>query len=162
LVILAGLVCLGFKLTYWLDHRAKPAPAKAVVTATPAAEPGSPQPAARPNLTQIPGHTPLQDSLAEPGIVTKCVAQGKTSYGDSNCLVGSVTSKVVTRTNQNLMAAVPVPPTAQATAPSPASNTVAQANPGPDYAAIKAKCSWLEGRIKYLDDIARQPQSAQI
>ena len=162
LVILAGLVYLGFKLAYWLDHRAKPAPAKAAVSATPAAEPRSPQPAARPNLPQIPSHTPLQDSPAEPGIVTKCVAQGKTSYGDSNCAAGSVTSKVVTRTNQNLMAAVPVPPAAQATAAAPASTVVAQANPGTDYAALKAECTWLEGSIKYLDDLARQPQSAQM
>ena len=162
LVILACLIYLGFKLAYWLDHRAKPAPSKAVVSATPAAEPRSPQPAARPNPPQIPSYTPRQDSPAEPGIVTKCVTQGKTSYGDSNCAVGSVTSKVVTRTNQNLMVAVPVPPTAQATAPAPASNAVAQANPGTDYAAIKAECMWLEGRIKYLDDLARQPQSAQM
>ena len=162
LVILASLVYLGLKLAYWLDHRAKPAPAKAVVSAGPAPEPRSPQAAARPNLPQTPSYPPLTEAPAESGTVTKCVVSGKTSYGDSNCAAGAVASKVVTRTNQNLIAAVPVPPIAQATEPAPASNAVAQANPGTDYAALKAECTWLEGRIKYLDDLARQPQSAQM
>ncbi|MBC7610353.1 MAG: hypothetical protein H7228_12425 [Polaromonas sp.] len=161
LLIFACLVYLGFKLAYWLDHRAKPTPAKAVVSAGPAPEPRSPQAAARPNLPQTPSYPPLTEAPAESGTVTKCVVSGKTSYGDSNCAAGAVASKVVTRTNQNLIAAVPVPPSAQTTAPAPASTAVAQANPGPDYAALKAECAWLDAHIKYLDDLARQPNSAQ-
>jgi hypothetical protein len=162
LVIFACVIYLGFKLAYWLDHRAKPAPAKAVVTATPAAEPRLPQAATLPILPQTRSYPPLPEPPAESGTVTKCVVNGKTSYGDGTCAPESVASKVVTRTNQNLMAAVPVPATAQATEPAAASNAVAQANPGIDYAALKAECTWLEGRIKYLDDLARQPQSAQM
>ena len=162
LVILACLVYLGFKLAYWLDQRAKPSPAKPVVSATPAAETTPQQPVARTstqNTQQISSYPPLQDSPAGLGGVTKCVVNGKTSYGDSNCAAGAVASKVVTRTNQNLMAAVAVPPVAQTTAPAPIE--VGQANPGQDYAALKAECAWLEAHIKYLDDLARQPNSAQ-
>ena len=162
LVIFACVVYLGFKLAYWLDNRAKPVPGKAAVTATPAAEARAPQSAALPSTQKIPSYPPLQDSPAEPGIITKCVTQGKTSYGDSTCAAGSIASKVIARTHQNLMAAVTVPSTAQATETVPTSPVITQANPGPDYAAIKAECTWLDTHIKYLDDLARQLQSAQM
>lgn len=158
LLIFACLVYLGFKLAYWLDHRANPAPGQAPVTATPAAEPKA-QPTARPGLAQTPGRAAPEGTPAEQGIVTKCVMNGKTSYGDGTCATGAVTSKVMTQANQNLMAAVTVPPVEQAAAP--LSPGLAQTNPGPDYAAVKTECVWLETRIKYLDDLARQPNIAQ-
>ena len=162
LVIFASVIYLGFKLAYWLDHRVKPAPASAVLAATPAAKTTAQPTTVAPTPTQTPPYSPIPSIPAVPGIVTKCVVNGKTSYGDDTCTAGAVTSKVVIKANQNLMAAVTVPPVAQATTPDPASTAIAQANPGPDYAGIKAECAWLEARIKYLDDLARQPQSGQV
>ena len=158
LLILVSVIYLGFKLAHWLDYRAKPTPNTPAVTATPMVETDKQQPGPRPGPAQIPSYSPQQSAPSQPGIVTKCVTEGKTSYGDGNCAPGATASQLVTKANQNLMDAVTVPPTAQATAP--ASPSVAQTNPGPDYAAIKAECTWLEARIKYLDDLARQPQGA--
>lgn len=158
LLVFACLLYLGFKLAYWLDHRANPAPGRAPVTAAPAVEPKA-QPTARPSLAQTPNQAGPDGAPAEQSIVTKCVVNGKTSYGDGTCATGAITSKVVTRANQNLMAAVTVPPVDQAAAP--LSPGIAQAHPGPDYAAVKAECMWLETHIKYLDDLARQPNTAQ-
>lgn len=162
LVIFACVIYLGFKLAYWVEHRAKPAPANAVVTATPAAKTTAQPTTAAPTLPHTPPYPPMRSIPAEPGMVTKCVINGKTSYGDSSCAAGAVTSKVAIKANHNLMAAATVPPVAQTTTPDPVSTAIEQANPGPDYAAIKAECAWLDARIKYLDDLARQPQSGQM
>lgn len=162
LVIFACLIYLGFKLAYWLDHRAKPVPAHAVVIAMPAANTTAQPTTAAPTLARTPPYPPMPDIPADPDRVIKCVINGKTSYGDSTCAAGAVTSKVVITANQNLMASATVRPVAQATTPDPASTTIAQSNPGPDYAALKAECIWLDARIKYLDDLARQPQSGKM
>lgn len=162
LVIFVCLVYLGFKLAHWLDHRAKPLPAKALITATPAAETAPQPPTAAPTIPQTPPYPPMRNIPAVPGTVTKCVINGKTSYGDDTCAAGAVTSKVVIKANQNLLAADTVPPVTQVTTQAPASTEITQANPGPDYAAMKAECAWLESRIQYLDDLARQPQSARM
>ena len=162
LVIFACVIYLGFKLAYWLDHRAKPAPAQAVVTVTPAATITAQPTTAAPTLPQTPPYPPMRSIPAEPGMVTKCVINGKTSYGDSSCAAGAVTSKVAIKANHNLIAAVTVPPATQVITPHPESTATAQANSGPDYAAIKAECAWLDAHIKHLDDLARQPQSGQM
>jgi len=166
LLIFACIVYLGFKLLNWLDDRAKPAPAAPFVNATPAIETTAIHPAVRSSLAPIVRTPPMQVAPAEPGIVTKCVTNGKTSYSDGPCDAGAVASRVDTKTYQSRMVAVTAPPINQATAPvpvlTPAPTEIAQANPGLNYyAAIKAECASLEARIKYLDDFARQPQSAQ-
>lgn len=59
------------------------------------------------------------------------------------------------------MAAVRVPPPTQEDVPTQSPSAVTQSDPGLSHAAMKAECSALEDRIKYLDSMARQPQSAQ-
>ena len=152
ILILIAVVYLGFKLVDWLENSRQPS--RAIETVYPKAE-QSPSKA-----TGIP---PAQSPTVQSNVVTKCVAQAKVSYSDGGCPAGAITSKVATNTNQNLMAAAKVPIAAEATNPEqplplPMS---AQVNPGAAYAALKAECAELEARIKYLDSMARQPQSGQ-
>ncbi len=152
ILIFVAVLYLGFKLVNWLENSRQPS--RAIETVYPKAE----QPPSRAT-----GAPPAQSRPVESNVVTKCVVQGKVSYGDGGCPAGAIASKVATNTNQNLMAAVKVPVAAEATNPEqplPLPMT-AQVSPGAAYAALKAECAELETRIKYLDSMARQPQSAQ-
>lgn len=166
LVILVCILYLGFKLADWLDHRAKPAPAKALITAVPVVQttvqPTTQLPTTAPSLPKTPLHLPMRNVPAESDSIIKCVINGKTSYGDNTCAAGAMTSKVVIKQNQNLIAPITVPSVAQAITPAPAPITITRVNPGPDYAALKAECAWLDASIKHLDDLARQPQSGSM
>lgn len=147
-----AVVYLGFRSVHWLQN-SRP-PSKAVETVYPNAK----QPPSKAIST-----SPAQNRPVEANVVTKCVLQGKVSYSDDGCPQGAITSKVATNTNQNLMAAIKVPVAVQATNPEqplPLPMT-AQVNPGAAYASLKAECAELEARIKYLDSMARQPQSGQ-
>ncbi len=100
---------------------------------------------------------------ARPGsrTITKCIVNGKTSYGDAGCPSGSTTTQVVTKSNHNLMAAIPVPVVAQAAEPFDPLPLIVQSNADSNYAAIKSECEALNKRIEYLDAMARQPLSGQ-
>ena len=94
-------------------------------------------------------------------VVTKCVANGKTSYGDNDCAPGAATTEVTARSNLNLVAGLKPEQIAAAQrldeqAVSPI--TVAQANAAPSSAA---ECHALNEKIASLDAMARQPQSVQ-
>ena len=89
----------------------------------------------------------------------RCAGQGE--YGDGACPVGAVASEVITKNNPNLVAAVKMPLRVQAASQEPPLPMLVQVNNGMDYAAVKAECVALEERIKYLDSLARQPQSGQ-
>ena len=154
------LIYLGFKLATWLDVNRRSASKQAIEVTAPEvkriAEPTFQQP-----VPQTIIYPPAQSLSAEQAVITKCVVQGKVSYGDGACPVGAVASGVITKNNHNLVAAVKVSLPVQATTKEPPLPMSAQVNPGVDYAAIKAECVALEERIKYLDSLARQPQSGQ-
>ena len=128
----------------------------------------APQPA-RPSITAPRPTPPMQPAYPSPsnaaaGIsqVTKCVTNGRTSYGDAACPQGSVSSQVTTRANHNLMAAV------RPTAASPVEAmpmiqhiVEVQTSSISDAAAQKTECDWLDSQIKHWDSMARQPQGAQ-
>lgn len=155
------LIYLGFKLATWLDVNRRSAFKQAIEVTTPEvkriAEPTSFQ---QP-VPQTIIYPPAQSSSAEQAVITKCVVQGKVSYGDGACPVGAVASGVITKNNHNLVAAVKVPVVVQAPTQESPSQMIAQVNPGVVYAATKEECAALEERIKYLDSLARQPQTGQ-
>lgn len=92
--------------------------------------------------------------------VTKCVVNGKTSYGDGDCVRGATTSQVTTRADHNVMQ--PVRPSA---APPREVTYVQETVVTQSTDALdtkKSECTWIDERIKYLDAMARQPQSGQM
>jgi hypothetical protein len=95
--------------------------------------------------------------------VTKCVVNGRTSYTDDSCNPAAKTSQLVIKENHNLVAAVRVPLSIPEEQPAPQYSAFAQASPdNDDYAEMKAECKALDERIKYLDALARQPQSGSM
>lgn len=153
LILITVLLYASYQSITWWHIQPTNNAVKPIAAPPPTSTPPSAQ-----GLPQASGATPAP----EPGtrLITKCVVQGKTSYGDSNCATGAVATQVVTKANHNLLQAVRVPP-AQ-TEESPAQSTViAQSNLGPNITAMKAECAALDERIKYLDAMARQPQSGQ-
>lgn len=96
-------------------------------------------------------------------VVTKCIVNGKTSYGDGPCALGAVTTQVITRADHNLMAPVRVESTTTTEATfSPAPVVIAQNSAPSDYAAKKSECQSLDAHIQYLDSMSRQPQGPQM
>ena len=155
------IIYLGFKLATWLDVNRRSASKQTIEVATPEAkriaEPTSVQQPAQSTIV----YPPTQSRSTEQAVITKCVVQGKVSYGDGACPVGAVASGVITKNNHNLVAAVKMPLPVQAAIQEPPLSMSAQVNPGLDYAAVKAECVALEERIRYFDSLARQPQSGQ-
>ena len=99
-------------------------------------------------------------------MITKCLVNGKTSYGDDPCAGGAVTTQVSTRADHNIMKPVHVSRTTQTTQTettfSPAPVVIAQNTAASDYAAKKFECQSLDAHIRYLDSMSRQPQGAQM
>ena len=95
-------------------------------------------------------------------VVTKCIVNGKTSYGDGPCALGAVTTQVITRADLNLMTPIRVKSTTttEATFSSPPV-VVAQNSAPTDYVTMKSECQWLDTQIKHLDSMSRQPQGSQ-
>jgi hypothetical protein len=150
LLTLLALIYAGYRTTDWWNQRPP-------VNAT------RPAPT-RPNqATEQPPRQSLPSPAPEPGnrVVTKCRANGKTTYSDGDCAAGAKTSQVVTKENHNLMDAVRVSQTPPAAEPPVQSAVIAQSKPNPDYAAMKAECATLDERVKHLDAMARQPQNMQ-
>ncbi len=164
LIFIAILLAL-YKIANWrLQQRAaqtapQPSAAKtgsaAIEPVTPAAQAFAPVPHPQQDT---------HDAGAATQLVTKCVAKGKTSYGDGPCAQGATVSQIRTRSDHNLMAAVrsePVNavPAEERTSPR---SVAAQNSPVADVAATKkAECQFLDARITELDALSRQPQSAQ-
>jgi hypothetical protein len=131
------------------------------------------QPAAEPASKFIPSPLPAQALAAQPAYqnrtgttagtsrVTKCVANGKTSYGDGSCAQGSISSQITTRADHNLIA--PVRPQAVTSAEAPAMQPIVevQTNSPSDAAVKMAECQSLEAQIERWDAMARQPLGAQ-
>ena len=125
----------------------------------PPAAPGSAVPVAA-------SANPAGQRAAEPGaagaIVTKCTADGKTSYGDGPCVHGAVTTLVTTSPSQNVVALTRARtlPAAPETALRPAP-VVAQNTAPADFQVSTAECQTLDARVKNLDGMSRQPQTLQ-
>lgn len=109
---------------------------------------------------QQPTHRNAPGAPAGTRIVTKCVVNGNTSYGDSSCAQGAITTQVTTRADHNLMVAVRPAPATQTVETNYQTPAVAQNNPPSDAAAKKAQCQLFDEEIKRLDSMSRQPQSA--
>lgn len=150
LLILLALVYAGYRLIEWRGYRSPAA----------ATKPASVAP------SQTTEQAPRQASSSttpEAGtrVVTKCLANGKTTYNDGDCAVGAKTSHVVTKETLNLMDAVRIPATPSVEELSAQSIVITQGKPAPDYAAMKAECAAWDERVKYLDALARQPLDGQ-
>ena len=105
-------------------------------------------------------HTP--DSTAGTRVVTKCVVNGKTSYGDSSCAQGAITTQVNTRADHNLMAAVRPPVVSPTIETVSQSTVVAQNSPPSDTAAKNTECQLLNAEIENMDAMSRRPQGPQM
>jgi hypothetical protein len=151
LLALLALAYSGYRLIEWLSYR----PPTAVITPATVA----PSRATEQVSKQAPSNA---TSEAGTRMVTKCLSNGKTTYSDSNCAAGEKTSQVATKENHNLMDAVRVPATSPTAELSVQSTVITQGKTNPDYAAMKAECATLDERVKYLDAMARQPQSMQM
>lgn len=117
----------------------------------------------KPPMPASPSAPGVADTPASTSTVTKCVVNGKTSYSDGLCPAGALSSRLTTRSDHNLMAAV-----RPQTAPFTEQEELAAQNttPTPTYsapaaAANPAECQALTAQIERWDAMARQPQSAQ-
>ena len=108
-----------------------------------------------------PALAPALTAQSDARTITKCVANGKTSYGDNDCAPGAATTEFATRSNLNMVAGLKPEQIAAAQrmdAQAIGTTNFAQANAAP---SIAAECQALNETIARLDAMARQPQSAQ-
>ncbi len=141
------------------QHAAKPVSTPLATTPAPLSRPTE---SVAPSVPQTPVYSSATESPGGTRSVTKCTVNGKTSYGDASCVAGAKATQIVTRENHNLMAPVRVQAVTKTEEPAHPPSVVAQSDQSIDQAAMKAECMALEERIKYLDAMARQPQSGQM
>lgn len=148
-----------WKLTQWTAKRMGTPPAATGPVGSPlqSVAPAVPQMSASPST-----YPSASETTGNTRTVTKCIVNGKTSYGDESCTVGGKATQIVTRDNHNLMAAVRVPTVIHTEEPAQLPHTFAQSEQGANQVAMKAECNALDDRVKYLDAMARQPQSGQM
>ncbi|WP_341916052.1 hypothetical protein [Polaromonas sp. YR568] len=160
--VLIFLVLLFFLYTVadWKlnQHAAKPASTSLATTPAPVSRPA---PSAAPSVPPTPARSSATEAPEGARSVTKCIVNGKTSYGDKSCASGAKATQIVTKENHNLMAAVRAPAITKSEESAQPSAAIAQSDHDLDQAAMKAECKALDERIKYLDAMARQPQSGQ-
>lgn len=140
------------------QHPAKPVSTPLATTPAPVSRPTEP---AAPSVPPTPAYSSAAEAPGGTRSITKCIVNGKTSYGDTSCATGAKATQIVTKENHNLMAAVHATAITkpEETAQPPA--VIAQSDQGLDQLAMKAECKAWDERIKYLDAMARQPQSGQ-
>ena len=167
LIFVAALFLL-YKLADWqLAKRTNPSATQSIT-----ASPSTPRKAPTRHETlpqaipQHPSPRPYQqapDLPASHRVVTKCMTNGKISYGDGPCANGAVATEVTTRADQNIMAPVRVTTAMQPEATfSLAPVLTVQSTAPSDHAAKNLECQSLDARVQYLDSISRQPQSGQM
>jgi hypothetical protein len=165
LVFVAALFLL-YKLADWqLNKRASGFAAQSApwVQPTPHQAPPRQEASPPPHERESRTYPEAPEPAAGNRVVTKCIVNGKTSYGDGPCSGGAVTTQVTTRADHNIMAPVRVAATGTTeTSYSPAPVAVAQNTAPSDYAAKKLECQSLEAHIQQLDSMSRQPQSGQM
>ena len=102
-------------------------------------KPSSPSAVAKPPLPAI--TEPASAQASGRAIITKCVENGRTSYGNQACAVDATATQLRTRANQNLLDSW---------------------KPAEATASTLDECKSIESRIKSLSDWATQPQNAQM
>ncbi len=167
LMFVAALFVL-FKLAAWhLAQRSNTFATESINSSPPASNqaPGRYEalPEARPQPASPRSYQQVPESEAGHRVITKCIVNGKTSYGDGPCASGAVAAQVTTRPDQNIMAPVRAFASARPEIPfSPVPVVVAQNTAPSDYAAKKLECQSLDARVQHLDSMSRQPQSGQM
>lgn len=106
-----------------------------------------------------PTYQSVPETYGNTRTVTKCVVNGKTSYGDGDCGRGATASQVTTRTDHNVMQPVRPSTAPQRELPYVQETVVIQSTAAVD--SNKSECTWINEQIKRLDAMARQPQSGQ-
>lgn len=160
-LIFVVVLFLLYKAADWKlnQHAAKLVSTPPATTPEPVSRPAEP---AAPSFPQTSPYSSATEATGSRRTVTKCSVNGKTSYGDASCADGAKATQIVTKENHNLMVAIRVPAATKTEEPAQSPSVLAQSDPGVDQAAMKAECNALEERIKYLDAMARQPQSGQM
>ncbi len=159
LIFLVGLFLLYTAADWKLNqHVAEPVSTPRVTTPATVSRPTE---STAPSVPQTPAYSSANEAPGGTRSVTKCIVNGKTSYGDTSCATGAKATQIVTKENHNLMAAVRAPAITKTEETAQPSAVIAQSGQDLDQAAIKAECKALEERIKYLDAMARQPQNGQ-
>lgn len=164
LMFIAALLLL-YKVADWqLNKRAsRPAAQSDQPTASPEPSRSAPTPQPQTRESSRPQYQNAPEPTAGHRVITKCIDNGKTSYGDSPCASGSVTTQVTTRDGVNIMVPVRIEPTiTTASTVSLRPVVIAQKSAPPDYAAKKSECHSLDAHIQYLDSMGRQPQGPQM
>lgn len=153
LFLFACIAGLGYNLIDWRGQTpgASNKPVAAKPDPTPPVQQSQPQ--------QAPPTAP------DPGtrIVTKCVTNGKTTYGDGGCAQGATATPLTTKADYNLVAGMTPAQmnAANRIKPESASLSVFSQN-GNSPPTSAGDCKGLDEYIKYLDAMARQPQSASV
>ena len=166
-MVLVFVVALFFlyKLADWhLNQRARGFPAQSEPSVQPTPHQAPPRREAYPLQREQGSRTypEAPEPTAGNHVITKCIVNGKTSYGDGSCTGGAVTTQVTTRADQNIMAPVRAAATVTTqTTYSPAPAAVTQNTASSDYAAKKMECQSLDTYIQHLDSMSRQIQSGQ-
>lgn len=149
----------------WSRQHEPPRPEAPEVEAAPNAQPKSalsgpllpekqePQRAAAPPSPQLDHQNHITS-------VSKCVANGITTYTDGPCAPGAKVTTVRASSLHNIADSVRVDPS-----PAPPPEVIAQAAPPSSQAESplelkKLRCTHLDERIKWIDARARQPLSA--
>jgi hypothetical protein len=154
LLTVLALIYAGYRFIEWWNHR----PPTTAIRQVPITAPNkaTEQPSGRAPQTSAPP-TLDPDNRA----VTKCVINGKTSYGDGNCATGGVATQVTTKANHNLMAAVRPQTPVRIEEPVSQPAIVPRSESTNPAAETKLRCEALEARIVSLDAMGRQPQTLQ-
>lgn len=152
LFTLLALLYAGYRVIEWKNYRPPPDPTKQTPNDSSHA---TKQASVPPPQTSVP-------SVSDPETrtVTKCMINGKTSYGDGSC-AGGVATQVTTKANYNLMAAVRPRAPAQTEEPVRQTTTVTKDEPTSSAMWVKTRCEALEAKIASLDAMGRQPQTPQ-
>jgi hypothetical protein len=154
-VLFAALaIAVIYGVYEWTLHHQAASP-----NSKPPAQTASTEPA--PTTPEI-AHPSPPAATGDARVVTKCVVNGKTSYGDEACSNGATATQLITKADYNLMAGLtPSQMSAsrriQGEAPS-ISTFVAGGN---TVAANVGECKLIDAEIASLDAAARQPQSGQ-
>jgi len=149
LIALLTLLVIAYAGYRLMEQLSRGSPAAAIKPANVSSAPPTAQ-----TPQQVPSNIP---SKAGARIVTKCLSNGKTTYGDGDCPADAETSQVMTKENQNLMDAVRIPTTSPTADTSAQATVITRGKEDARYTATKAECAAWDERVKYLDAMARQP-----
>ena len=165
LVFVTALFFL-YKLADWqLNQRARGIATQSApkVQPTPGQPPAGQEASTPPHEPRPSTYQEKPEQTSGNRVVTKCIVNGKTSYGDAPCARGAVAAQVATRADHNIMAPVRVAASITTeTTYSPAPVVTTQNNAPSDYAVKKIECQSLDAHIQHLDSMSRQPQGAQM